>query len=271
MDFSDSSSSNVENRQNVKILECSPPGIYPIYTCWKPESLEDFCKGKFPEERLTHISRVLHFEDYKEVFDRSSIIPHQIRAETHTSLPDGYKGSWFGSTGKESVHNWYGNVSCGRNFQDFLNKFDLKYYFIEIVEFKTLSAPRFLLTTQKVPPEVDVTEYDPRQSGGPWYQDSNGQNFYTITGPRKDNGACPYELEFFLVLSNEEYKILYSMCEVKAVNHSNANSKGYRNCKKYRSGPRWDTCPSPWSIQDCQQQLENLRAEMMQAAGSSMK
>lgn len=240
------------------------PFYAPWHRCWLPDPAFPLETPKAEYARLEKIARVLHFEDYSKVFKKGAILPNTIIDETHSSMPNETKGSWFGVSPTDGgQHNWYGNVSCQVDFKTFLKVFQLKYYFIEVVEYRSTSTPRLLLTTQSVPEDLNVTEYDPSLIGGPWFINQREQHFYLKDIRRFKNirsNDYSAELELFIILSPHEYKLLYKMCDIVAVNHSDGNCSGYRKCKKYRSGGKKLTCPSAWNIENCQNHLDQ-RAE----------
>lgn len=240
---------------------------FPPYKCWRPDQDCPFAMSNDDYVKLETMARVLHFEDYKQVFNKSAIIPNPIRDETHSAMPQELKGAWFGITttvGSE-LNNWYGNVSCQVAFRNFFKTFRPKSYFIEVVEYRTTSSPRILLTTQGIPEDLNVIEYDPFVRGGPWFIDEMGKHFYLKDIRRymtHESNKYDAELELLIVLSRQQYQMLYSICDKVAVNHNEANDreKGnrLRKCKKYGSGGRHSDCPSNWNIETCQQHLDKL-------------
>lgn len=249
---------DIEDELLLYMPEGSPP-----YRCWKPDPALPLAMPDHKYGRLEKIARVLHFEDHIKIFKNSAIIPNPILDVTHSSMLPWAEGTWFGVPPENGrIHNWYGNISYQVDFKSFIRTFRPNYYLIEIVEYKTTSTPRLLLTTQNVPEEVTITEYDPYEPGGPWLTDENGEHFYLKDIRRYMNcgsNEYPAELEIFIVLSHEEYKGLYDMCDKIAVDHSEANCTGYRKCKKYKSGGRNLPCKSDWFIEKCQLHLDRLR------------
>lgn len=239
------------------------PDNYPSYICWMPDSDTPLKLTHHEYKPLQKIIRVLHFEDHIEVFKKSAFIPSTITEEKHSSMENKpIEGIWFDVIRTDRIeHNWFGNISYEVDFESFLRTFKPKFYFIEVVEFRSSSASRLLLTTQTFSDEVMNNPYDPYQEGGPLYIDGRGYNFYLDEIRRYDEETndFPPELEMFIVLSPDEYKGLYDMCKKIAVEHSEVNVDELHKCKKYRSRGLKIECPSPWTIEECQRHLDKLR------------
>nr|XP_045606300.1 uncharacterized protein LOC123763242 [Procambarus clarkii]XP_045606301.1 uncharacterized protein LOC123763242 [Procambarus clarkii] len=241
----------------------------PSYTCWKPSPLYSLARhGMNSYSSFDHVVRTLHFEDYKDIWMDQQMIPNALTERTHTHLTKnlpglpylpGLEGLWYGiDVPDNGDNNWYGNVSFKINFKSFLQMLqDYKIYFVEVLEYRSNSALRLLITTQDLPLE----RYDPHRFGGPWYRDPNSGEDYFLTDARRLDGRYNYSVnvELLFVISDDQCASLFRMSDVVPVNHSEANSTSYHSCRKYRSGSFWQYCPSPWTVDKTSEKLLRIK------------
>ncbi|KAK4309325.1 hypothetical protein Pmani_019050 [Petrolisthes manimaculis] len=221
-------------------------------------------------KKVTKVVRTIHFEDYER--DKGYLFPNYLTDKSYSHMffeedgPDeliGLKGLWFGMYEESNRYsqNWYGNINFIINLNTFLNKWkQYKVYFMEVTEYRSSNMSRLLLTSDDY---SDVmTGYDPYIWGGPWYRRQDGTNFFLSNARRYDKSSNTHghNIELFFNLTRDETDLLMAMSTTEAANHEHANSFSNRGCKKYRSGlqrDKWETCPSPWSVQETQQKLLN--------------
>lgn len=243
-----------------KIL-CEVRDSYPSYTCWKPSSLYSLARDSTNSYcSFENVVRTMHWDDFDEVWRKEQMIPNALTERTHTHLTKnlpglpylpGLKGLWYGiDVPDNGQNNWYGNVSLKANFWHLLKMLhNFNIYFVEVVEFRTKSASRLLITTQDLPLE----RYDPHRFGGPWYRDPNSGEDYFLTDARRFNGTeniYGHDVEIIFVISDAMCDSLFKMSIIEPVNHYEANSGSKNMCRKHRSGGEKGICTSPWTMEE---------------------
>lgn len=246
-DYDEDSDSEYEMSIDVSsdvVLYKSPEYERPQVTCWAPKDLHSLAGRWERYKEFSCVIRTVHFEDYKRIRSIEKLDPQPLKKSTHLrqTMPD-LEVLWFGMP--SDGHNWYGNVSFVVDLDLLLQKLSLRTYFIEVVDYRTQSASRLLLTSKTY---EHLREFDPQIKGGPWFVDENKKNKY-LTLARRCRAAewNGHTLELMLELTDSEAKEVFAMASVEAADHSEANDEGYMKCRKHRSGRYWTECPTPWS------------------------
>ncbi|KAG7169680.1 uncharacterized protein LOC121865455 [Homarus americanus] len=221
-----------------------PHGPHSLY-----RSLEDY-------KPLQHISRTVHFNEYEDIL-KEGLKPKKIGSEhlTYISISkQNICALFFGVPGDGDAHDWYGNIRLKVEFNRMLQEIHPRVYFVDVVDFKSSSASRLLLTTRRY--DNHFPRYDPKVMGGPWYRDPSGKDWY-LTNARRYNSTNKnhhgHQLEFLVELNKVEYQKLLSMCEKSPVDHSQANTKKPRTCMRYNSFG--NPCPSPWEAKETEERV----------------
>ncbi|CAL4070117.1 unnamed protein product [Meganyctiphanes norvegica] len=239
----------------------------PDYKVWKPHSQYTLCVDDDDYVSFSNISRVVHFEEFEDIYDDQSFTNFTLMSDHHchfknplspSILTIEYEGLFFGPETPKKMHNWFGNVSFRCDINRFLNAFGdyLNLYYVETVDYKTNSLSRILITHMKY---NHLRHYNPRNHGGPWYIDEDEDHFHLKNARRFDGNDCSrfgHALEFMIEIEEDKLEILFNLCKIHAVNHSDAMS-GYRKCRKYRTGSHWRKCPSDWGLEQTRLQLRN--------------
>lgn len=146
----------------------------------------------------TPFSRVVHGTHFDEAVKISTegLQPRRVSDVSH------YKGEAVWMAGADAGHCRYGNYVFSSETSKLL-KMELKYYFIEMIEYSNEAAARILVTDRE--PSADdfksywgweanddgmglPAEYDPSQPGGPWqYNAKTGQHVSWSTTVRRSN------------------------------------------------------------------------------------
>lgn len=143
-------------------------------------------------------SKVVHGTHFDEAV-KISTEGLQLRPVSDVSH---YKGQAVWMAGADAGHHRYGNYVFWSDASKLL-KMELKYYFIEMIEYNNEAAARILVTDTE--PSADdfksykgweanddgmglPAEYDPRQLGGPWqYNPETGQHASWSTTVRRSD------------------------------------------------------------------------------------
>ncbi|XP_064093479.1 uncharacterized protein LOC135206148 isoform X1 [Macrobrachium nipponense] len=195
------------------------------------------------------IGRTVHLHDYEDVQKSQRFTPRKLDRRTVSHLLEKEKDLevlWFSPVDPKTNNNsFYGNVNFITDFVKFLsycsqNSFNI--YFVEVAEFKTCSATRFLFTRKRYD---YLSEYDPRVFGGPWYTDPIGKHFW-LQNIRRHDGKTNikgHALEFLLEFGQDDAIWLYNQSIPMPVDHCDANTGKSRKCLKFG---KTKTCPSPY-------------------------
>ncbi|KAK3877740.1 hypothetical protein Pcinc_017572 [Petrolisthes cinctipes] len=242
---------------------------------WKPRDIHSLANGQSGNmnvyKKVTEVVRTIHFEDYER--DKGHLVPKYLTDKSHSHLTEedspeellNMNGLCFGMYEQEerNSQNWYGNVNFITNLNTFLNEWKLwQVYFMEVTEYRNTNTSRLLVTSDDYSEWME--KYDPYTWGGPWYRRQDGTNFFLWNARRYNNESSnnlPHVIELFFILTREEIDLLMAMSKIEAANHKHDNNFKSRGCKKYRSGLQrdmWVDCPSPWSVQETQEKLNNI-------------
>ncbi|CAL4235812.1 unnamed protein product [Meganyctiphanes norvegica] len=271
------------------------------YYIWKPRepkytytltssSMDDY-------EALEYLSRVEHFEDFKKSQAKGNFFSNQLGYFNNTHLYNSRsrtqpKVVWFAPRKDPDEHNFYGNISYKvsmKKIMDCMKSLSINLYFVEIVDFKSTSATRFLFSHKKYD---HIQLYDTKQIGGPWYENDNGEHFFAKCLNRRyqpDADAyevpelVPHEFEIMIEFKDADYSKVFKLCDTEAVDHSDANEMDRngkpkrKRCKKYQTsdcGNEKEFCSWEWSISHTEELLKSFKQtknEMAENINSNIK
>ncbi|CAL4100623.1 unnamed protein product [Meganyctiphanes norvegica] len=279
-----SRSRSKKNKKFALLLDERPlPSSGRHFYTWKPRKTKYIYKLTSSSmdnyEVFEFLSHVEHFQHFEISQEHRKFFPNQISYWNNSRFYDRYKSRnqtqlkfvWFGPKKNPYEHNWYGNISYTvpmKTFMDCMKFISTNLYFVEIVDFKTTSATRFLFSHRQY---IHLQHYDPTTIGGPWYEDENGEHFFAKCLNRRylpDADEVPHEFEIMIELQDGDYSEVFKICDTEAVDHSDANEVDYngkpcrKRCKQYQTsdgGDKKEICPTDWSISRTEEELERFK------------
>ena len=177
----------------------------PFYLNWLPKNLEDILPASGVNYQIFDtLVHVTSFENASEIFrwgfKPKVVLDSSVVSSSLTNL-DGtpvvprsshpmkdLEVVWYGQTTFQDVldkyhcYEKYGNVAFSMKtlfgYEGILRD-GLKIYFIEVIEYKTQAACRFLVTTRDYP---ELRRYNPTaENGGPFFYNNRTREFYFLT------------------------------------------------------------------------------------------